>query len=1172
MGNTKIDLNAFLDSIGPSTEEEVPLEPLFSDDTTLTVSDLKNNSMYLQPIRDYMIERKGVDYKRKSNDEVVDDFVKSMRYFNANTVSTAGELRFVSKANQRQKDIARRAYNIYDQLGNVFVNDGLMGAVSGVGDYIFAAAKDPTNYLGLVTGGIGRFGAAGMQLTGKQVIKEAVRRAGREALQSGATKEAVKKAAIEAGREAAKRAAAQGMSSRAQAGVYKSVSKKIQKEGRRAMAKDAMRSAQRELFEDAGISSLEKLGLKGSLAQTTALDATAAVLQDVMAQQAELEVGSQESYSLLQTGFSSLLGGVAGGTQLAFRKFKGKSGLEDTTKEFDKLTADTINQYAPIIKKEEAPEAAKALTEAIDKWNAKVEKGTPGYKNLDDSSLIKEMIFGEPNDKGEIGGLAGFFRDKGYRIGKEIHVSDIITNVANSLTQDELKEINKLMGKYTSFQFGNLSGSRVKLGDLMAARLSEAGKTLNVASQLSKLMDSGLVAAAKKIADQVEGIDAREAKKAKESQPLRYGQSVWKRLLVSSPATTALNVSGFGMFSMGQTMADLFSSTALMTKGLAQLPIDKVAAQESFRRASALRMLQVQKIRNLLDPYTTYDAYMKFLDENKDAQKILLETMAGGVDRKAEKYGIDPSNPVYRVMEASANAANNITGVSVQDSFTKSQMFMGELDKYLRLEKKMTLKEALLSSEEVIDESVIQAALDTTLKSVYAKDYTTGEQPELLRGLAKIVESASNTPGLGTIIPFGRFMNNVVATAYQWSPLAFPELFLKPVYKKITRQEPTRDISVGEAWSRATIGSTAILLSSEYDKERREQGLGVYEVDVGGGTIVDFKNMFPFSTFLAAGRIFNMKRNGEDVPPELRQEILTQVAIGQISKDTQFGNDINNVLDILLNNDEGARGATLDGFAKAAGNFTAGFTRPIDAFNKLIGFATGTDTAKDVRQADSFSLFTQSATKYIDNVLEAFIDAADSVTAADLGIGGKRIGEELRVATREGDVYDPNPFARIFGLTIKQGRTAAEKSYSMAEMFPWAANERTKIPAYDKMLNSMLAPVLEQQTNKLLLTKEFNEGTLTQRRAMLKKVMRDAKSQIKERISKGYTGSKNAHLLMVNKANSKHNKEIRNETARAMKDIFGVTGSLEDYSFAELDLFMEYADYLKEAYDAAASF
>jgi hypothetical protein len=39
-----------------------------------------------------------------------------------------------------------------------------------------------------------------------------------------------------------------------------------------------------------------------------------------------------------------------------------------------------------------------------------------------------------------------------------------------------------------------------------------------------------------------------------------------------------------------------------------------------------------------------------------------------------------------------------------------------------------------------------------------------------------------------------------------------------------------------------------------------------------------------------------------------------------------------------------------------------------------------------------------------------------------------------------------------------------------------------------------------------------------------------------------------------------------------MKETFGIDGSLEDYSFAELDLFMEYADYLNEMYEAAASF
>ena len=46
-------------------------------------------------------------------------------------------------------------------------------------------------------------------------------------------------------------------------------------------------------------------------------------------------------------------------------------------------------------------------------------------------------------------------------------------------------------------------------------------------------------------------------------------------------------------------------------------------------------MMQGQKFRNLLDPYTTHNEYRKFLakDENKDIKKILFETYAGGVDQ-----------------------------------------------------------------------------------------------------------------------------------------------------------------------------------------------------------------------------------------------------------------------------------------------------------------------------------------------------------------------------------------------------------------------------------------------------------------------------------------------------------------------------------------------------------
>ena len=227
------EVQNFMNNLGVS--ERKPEEPLtFDSDVSLTVNDLKSNYQYVNPIREYMIARKGVDYRDKSDEQVVDDFVKQMRYFNANTVSTAGEVRFVSKANERQKEAARKAYQIYDQLGNVFVNDGLMGAVSGVGDYVFAAAKDPTNYLGLLTGGIGRAAAGGAQVTGRTAIKAAVQRAGREALKSGATQKAAQEAARKAGQEAAARAAAQGMSTRRARGVYDTVSSKVAEEAKRA--------------------------------------------------------------------------------------------------------------------------------------------------------------------------------------------------------------------------------------------------------------------------------------------------------------------------------------------------------------------------------------------------------------------------------------------------------------------------------------------------------------------------------------------------------------------------------------------------------------------------------------------------------------------------------------------------------------------------------------------------------------------------------------------------------------------------------------------------------------------------------------------------------------------------------------------------------------------------
>ena len=1159
---------------------ETTRDPVFGEDS-LTVDDLVQDRQYLNPIRDYMIERKGVDYRDAPDEKVVDDFVKHMRYFNTNVLSTSGEMRFVSKADEAKKLKAKRAYDIYDNLGNVFVNDGALGAASGVKDYIMAGAKDPTTYLGLLTGGVGKFAAGSVTFTGKKAVNEIVRRAAREAALGGASREAAKQAGLQAGKVAAKRAVARGANSQAADRAAARVAKQVAKENRRMLARKASREAQDKLFDSAG---------KKSLIATTAIDGSMAVLQDNMAQRTLMRAGSQEKYSYLQTGFSSLLGGVAGAAQLGFGKFRGASNLaEDADEALAGVTNRIIEEAMPLLPSDQTKKVKNTFIQAADEWGRKVERGKLYDQAVMPSELINDIVFGVDYKGTEetLGGIAKVMKANGIKMTRKMTVSDLMTNVVRNFDDDAILEINQAL-KGAGFQVGDLTGNQGKVSDLLARKLSDAGATLNVQSQLRKMLDSSIVAAQDALASTIDSIDAKEeiGKELKRAQRLRYGQSIWKRMLVSSPATTAINVFGFGQFYVGQTMADIFNSGVLGAKGLAQLYTNPKEATRTFQQARALTLVQGQKFRNLLDPYTTHREYMKFLgkEENKDIKKILFETYAGGVDQStAARYGIDPNGSVVKVTEAITDASAQISGVRIQDTFTKSQMFMTEMDKYLRTQKNMTLRQALNDDGAEIGEDVVQAAIDGTLKSVYAKDYT--QQDQLLGQVAKLVEVASNTPGIGTVIPFGRFMNNVVASAYQWSPLAGMS-----VLRDFTRRtkslgwmfRDSTDVRTGkgilnteatlderEAFGRFLVGSTGLTLAMDYDKQRQEKNLGVFEIDAGGGTIIDAKNTFPFSIFLAVGRVGNNIREGKPVPKELTTEALTQLAVGQVAKDIQFGNDLMNALDAITNvGQEGAnRGMNLDAFYKATGNVVAGVTRPLDFVNKLTGFIAGNDTGKDIRQADGANVFTQSATKYVDNIFESLVDAIDKNEA---GFGDDAVtGEELRVASREGEIYDPNPLARIFGLRIKPGRTATEKAYTMSEMHDWTASERTKVPEYDKVFNTMVAPIMERELQRLIDTPSFKNGDLNARRQLLKKRVRNIKSYVRKRMEEGHGGNENARLRMAAKI-SNVDKEIKTDALRMAKEQFGIDGKVEDMDYRELGIVQDYIDYLKDMYRTVA--
>ena len=1103
-------------------------------------------------IRSYMIDRKGVDYREMSDEEVVDDFIEHMRWFNTNMVSTGGEVRYITNASEEQKARANEAYRLYDQLGNVFVNDGFYGAVEGVGDYIAAAATDPSNFFGLMTGGLSKVGSMGVTAGSRALIRQAVKEAGERALASGATREAAEQAAQRAGDRMIQRIAQRNVSTDTSDRLVRTAAQRA----REAATQSAVRAAEREVTAP-----LQQRAARMALYGTTALDGSWSALQDYKIQNVMLDVGAQEEYSAMQTGFSSLLGLVGGGLQLAGRRATGASGLGEAEERIAnaRLRAQEEFDAKTALEETDLQDFATLIDDTVSSWEEKVSRGQAQFGDMNaPTDILYEIMLGEDGK----GGLAGLIRDKGIRITRNRHVSDVMTNIVRQLPQEQLARINAKLEPLTGLTLGDTAGMGIRLSDLLSKDISRAGRTLNIMSQVRKTINAGLVHnsnmmdAIAKRTDVEEQVNTELGFLQKAGNTGLYSQSVWRRLLVSSPATSMINVAGYTQFAVGQSVADLFNASGFALSGLARGGNLTAKGREHLRLARVYSTIQAQKMRNYADPFTTHDAYMQLLEapEGAELKKRLFESFTGGVDRNVEKFNLDPTARGVRLTESITNAANKLTGVQIQDTFTKSQMFIGELDKNLRLTKGISLDEVLStgSLDDIFADEVLNPTLDTTLKSVFSKNYTTDDQMPLFREAAKFVETISNVPVLGTVVPFGRFLNNVVATVYQWGPLS-----LAPAALRIARSSADNGnkIMAQEAFARAAVGTAGLFMAYEYDKQREEEGLAYNEIRTSGGTIIDAKNTFPFSYFLVMGRIFNLASKGEPIPDDLKVEFGTQIAVGQTATDLQFGNDLKLVYDTLFS--MGADGEALTdaskGFLRGMGNYVAGYTRPLDAVNKLVGYIDNSDAARDLRQAEGTELFTQASTRYLDNIFEAMFGRIDAIS-----------GEELRVATREGAVRDPNPLARIFGITVRPATTSTERAYSMANLADFKASIRTNMPEYDRLFNGLVSGPLEQVMGRLIRDERFINGDTDVKKEMLNARLRELQSVYRRNIGAGGQGPDGYIMDMRRRAAQRANQSQTRMAISAMRENFGFDGNdVNDMSLRELQYFLDYIDHFE---------
>ena len=1150
-----------LDGKAPTVVENAAFEGNVTEAAKLKQTDLMK-PRNLNTIREYMVAKNGVDYKDYDAEKVVDDFVENMRWFNTNTISTAGEVVFMNRANEREKMVAGEAYKLYDKLGSFWENDGVYGRAEGIFDYVKAAAADPSNYIGLLTGGLARAGTLTVAQGGKMAVKKAAADAAKRAIKRGSTKKAAEKAGKEAAESVAKKLEKMVVSgpqaklakSQAVTNAKKLSNAKIAQAASRLVTAKASKGANRN-----------------SLIATAVTDGAIAFMQDDSIQDIYIEANYQDKYNRTQAIMTTAMGGLlAPLAQLGARRFKGASGFSEGIDKLDILErSGDVEDFLPMLEKKNQKKAVDAVRKAYSSWAKKVARG----KEAKGGSLMPETVFREimlgPDGKG---GIARIAIDAGVKIPKTKTVSDIMTNIIRYLPEKDYMEISKLVEESTSMPMGILATTPLEFGDIMASHISDIASSLSVMSQVRNQLNKATIAGNDILDAAVDGLAAKEVEDVIK-QPLGYAQNVWKRLLVSSPATTAANVAGFGAFGLGQAAADMMNFGVVGAWGV--LSNNK----NLMRQAKVYVRVQGQKMRNFADPLTTYDAYMKLLETKPKVKKILFETVGTGVERSGERFGIN-----LPVVEKIVGAANDLTGVRIQDSLTKSQMFMGELDKYLDLKHGRTLTDVLAKGDlDLIDEEVTGLALDTTMKSVFAKDYTGKEQAALLggapRALASIVEKASSMPGVGFILPFGRFMNNVVASAYQWSPLAYANIASEISKKSI------KPVKAREALARATVGTTALLYASHVTSSQEEQGLGTFELR-SGSTVVDVTNVFPLSYILAAGKVINYALTGKTITPEMKKDLGEQLAIGQVSRDVQFGTDVSNILDYLVPTggpDVGGERANMlrdfynaftepgkeigkeggvfkrayefgsdasEAIGKPLGNIVAGVFRPLDPINKLIGFITETDTAKDTRQARGLGKFNQSSTKYFDNILEAIMGETESIT-----------GESLRVASREGEIYDPNPLARIFGLKLLPGRTAAEKVYSLAGIKSWSMDQRSNIPAYDRIFNETMAPLLERRMGTLLNKPSFKKLNLREKRSRVRDEVGKVRKIVKAAVQNASTGEDYMETLRY-KALRNGDSPIRTEVMKEMRED-GIKVNIKDFNFEELKIFNNKVD-LKE--------
>lgn len=1066
------------------------------------------------------------DYRNMDFEDVFETWQNYQRSFaGGQSVTTGNEMAYALSGDEATQATLGSGYLLFDSMDNAFTGEGSWSEMfDAVGDYAKAAVFDPTTILSF---GIGK------------------------ALSAGSTR---------AGAVLAKKTAVEAMKRAAQKGVPNATARAV-------------------------------VGKAAAAAPYMAPDLVFNVGADIANQVTRIETGAQKDYSTAQTGLAAAatmaLPAIAGGVK-ALGAARQSDLLKNTVVGYQNLDESILSpgmeeawkQSKKVVNKATVNSKVKSNFETADvdkflKWedakkaakdvvNAKGERLTDdelmnafenffwfGAKAVDDKSSRFNKLFSKKLSD-EQGGFFNALRDSGFVVHKDMldadqKISGVYGQAIKEFLDDETVEASIKAFENATGRKLNLDYTAEGLSAHLINRASEAGGALNIKSRLATLEKSGLTG--EELARVATG-----AKKIDDAQWGQFGLSVYKRLITSHLSTTGANIKGFAQIVSLNTAADFASSAVYAAQWAAAKGMrDPAKAAMYGNKAWGSLLAPLRKGAAVLSPDLEFDYAMKILDANPEViRKLYREVGAdGGVREAAEAFGLDGS-AIAGGIDKVTSGVQALTLVRMQDELTKTWAFGANVDTLIMKEFGMTPTKfysqpnvsTTLASPKY--QNVLEQAARRTLRETMSVNWSSLPATGAMRKAATVVETITNKTPLGFAVPFGGFMNSVIATAGDLSGINATR---RLVDEMAGRKVDYLDGDFGELMGKAAVGWTAVGLGIPAAMERIKNGQAYYQEETDSGELKDIRYDWPrpafnlISQIMAHGYVgdgnieniedvLNQIGNGErdfdirQVPKELFTELLIQVGPGQAARDVDdIVRGLNQAFAAYAEDPDAAKIAG-DVVGSVVARVIQGVTRPLDPINTAVGLASGGNMNPDLKQGPEFA---SQAMRYMNQLFPETTQVNELPRRADPLRGGERgvdIGKQL------------------LGNRTSKAPSIAEAMFQSAGLQSWQAVRWGGPAVVKNYMDTLAAPVFEEEAVRMLKSNpDFFDKKTSDKLAIIDEMRGRVKERVNSVMESGGLPRTLNYVRKLSEANSRKVTEVKN--------FLGYEGELEDIAKEE---------------------